>query len=231
MLHVENLSKIFTIHGLGGKKIAGFRDVSFHVKQDGAIALNGPSGSGKSSILKCIYRTYSPSAGRIRFTSTLGSIDLATASEHAVLHLRKQEIGYVTQFLKVLPRLPAVDVVAEPLVDGPDSLGPARKKAAALLERLRIPQELFDANPATFSGGEKQRINVARAIIGRPRLLLLDEPTASLDKALMDTVIELLMELRSQGTVIVMVFHDRSVMESLADDIYEMPYRETADAC
>jgi alpha-D-ribose 1-methylphosphonate 5-triphosphate synthase subunit PhnL len=159
----------------------------------------------------------------------MGEIDLATASEHAVLRLRMQEVGYVTQFLKVLPRVPAIDVVAEPLVDGPASLRTARKKAISLLERLQIPSELFDAYPATFSGGEQQRINIARAIIGRPRLLLLDEPTASLDKKLMNIVIELLLDLRNQGTAIVMVFHNHSVIESLADEIYEMPKREIAD--
>jgi alpha-D-ribose 1-methylphosphonate 5-triphosphate synthase subunit PhnL len=230
MLRVENLSKTFTIHGLGARKIVGFRNVSFHVEPDKALALSGPSGSGKSSILKCIYRTYKPTAGCVRFASrSLGEIDMATASDYTVLHLRKKEIGYVTQFLKVLPRISAVDVVAEPLINGRDSRQTARRKAMALLERLHIPSSLFDMHPLTFSGGEQQRVNIARAIIGKPRLLLLDEPTASLDRGLMGIVIDLLLELRNQGSAIVMIFHDYGIVDSLADEIYEMPGQEIQD--
>ena len=230
MLRVEKLCKIFTIPGLGARRIEGFRNVSFDVRPDTAIAINGPSGSGKSSILKCIYRTYAPTAGSIRFDSrSMGEVDMATASDHTVLKLRMREIGYVTQFLKVMPRLSAVNVVAEPLINGPDSRGTARAEAMALLERLCIPSTLFDMHPMTFSGGEQQRVNIARAIIGKPRLLLLDEPTASLDRGMMRIVIDLLRELRKQGTSIVMVFHDRGIIDALADDIYVMPNQEQTD--
>lgn len=227
MLNLENLSKTFTIHGLSGKTIEGCRDVSFNVAENGITALSGPSGSGKSSILKCIYRAYLPTSGKIIFDSkTLGKIDLANANEHEIILLRRREIGYCAQFLKVVPRVSAVNVVAEPLMNGTISKSRARTKAMELLQRVKIPEELFDAYPATFSGGEKQRINIARAIIGKPRLLLLDEPTASLDSQLMGLVIELLKELRDQGTSMVMVFHDRSVTQALADQIFEMPFRQ-----
>jgi alpha-D-ribose 1-methylphosphonate 5-triphosphate synthase subunit PhnL len=194
------------------------------------MALNGPSGSGKSSILKCIYRTYTPTTGSIRFESrSMKEIEMATASDHTVLLLRIREIGYVTQFLKVLPRVSAVDVVAEPLMNSPVSRRAARRKAMALLERLHIPSALFDMHPLTFSGGEQQRVNIARAIISKPQLLLLDEPTASLDRRLMSIVIDLLIELRDQGTAMVMVFHDKRIIDAVADEIYTMPEQENSD--
>jgi alpha-D-ribose 1-methylphosphonate 5-triphosphate synthase subunit PhnL len=237
MLSVEGLSKQFVIHGLDHKEIVGFEDVTFGLERDGALALSGPSGSGKSSALKCIFRTYLPTGGAIRYQSeSCGEVDLARASAQTILRLRAQEIGYVTQFLKVLPRMPALDVVAEPLVNGPATRRMARKKASVLLEELQIPRELFDAYPSTFSGGEQQRVNIARAVIRRPRLLLLDEPTASLDRASVAIVIEILKELRDRGTTMVMIFHDRAIMDALADSVCEMearpgPVRPEAAVC
>jgi alpha-D-ribose 1-methylphosphonate 5-triphosphate synthase subunit PhnL len=224
MLNVENLSKSFLVHILGGKRIMGFEGVTFEVMEGKSLGLSGPSGIGKSSVLKCIYRTYLPTGGQVRYTDADGSvIDLREASDNTIIALRKKQIGYVTQFLQVLPRVTAVDIVAYPLLDRGVEAGEAREQARVLLGRLRIPENLQDAYPVTFSGGEKQRVNLARAIVARPRLLLLDEPTASLDKDSMSVVADLLREMKESGTTMVGIFHDRRIMTELMDDIYEMP--------
>lgn len=229
LLSVKHLSKHFKVHTLGGKTIQGFEDVSFEVEEGGALALTGPSGSGKSSVLKCIYRTYMPTAGSLCYHSKLyGEVDLAGLSEHEVLQLRAREIGYATQFLKVIPRVPAVNIVAEPLLDRTSDLEKARCEARRLLERLHIPEKLMDAYPVTFSGGEQQRVNIARALIRKPRLLLLDEPTASLDRRATQIVVELLNELRQAGTSLVMIFHDPAIMNEVADAVFQMPKKQPA---
>lgn len=228
MLKVEHLTKIFTLHLLGAKRIHGVDDVSFGVHGGEALVLRAPSGGGKSSILKCIHRTYRPTGGRILFeSSTMGTVDLATLDEHRIIRLRKTEIGYVTQFLNVLPRVSTIDIVAEPLVEGGMPLETARAKAQLFLSRLRIPDQLFDAYPGTFSGGEQQRVNIARAIIRRPQLLLLDEPTASLDPESTDIVLEMLQELKEKGTAIVAVFHDVNVADRIADGVYLLKPEES----
>jgi alpha-D-ribose 1-methylphosphonate 5-triphosphate synthase subunit PhnL len=224
MLVVDQLAKRFVMHILDEKRIEALCDVSFHVEAGQGLGVAGPSGAGKSSVLKCIYRTYLPTSGSIRFLSrSLGEVDLASADEHTVLQLRDQEIGYVSQFLEVLPRVPAVDVVAEPLIEAGIEPQEARDRARDLLARLRIPVRLFDAYPVTFSGGEQQRVNIARAVIGAPRLLLLDEPTASLDPKSQDIVVELLGEMRAGGSALVAVLHDHSLMRRVTDEIYTMP--------
>ncbi len=227
LLHVEDLAKRFVCHMQEGKVILGFEGVSFRVRQGTALALTGPSGAGKSSVLKCIYRSYLPVQGRIRYRPVEGvEIDLARASETEVLRIRRAEIGYVTQFLSVLPRVPAVDVVAEPLITAGVSLEEARRRARALLERIGIEPTLWEAFPATFSGGEKQRVNFARAVIRPPRLLLLDEPTASLDRRTMAVVIEVLAEMKARGTTMIAVFHEDSLLDSLMDEHYRLPAKE-----
>lgn len=227
LLHVEDLAKRFICHMQGGKEILGFEGVSFRLPAGAALALQGPSGAGKSSVLKCIYRSYLPGRGSIRYRTADGrEIDLARASETEVLRLRRREMGYVTQFLHALPRIPAVEVVAEPLAAAGVPPGEARLRAQALLERLGIDRALWDAFPATFSGGEKQRVNFARAVIRPPRLLLLDEPTASLDPRAMEVVIAVLSELKAQGTTMVAVFHDGSRLASLMDDCCVLPAKD-----
>ncbi len=223
MLKLEKLSKSFTVHTLGGKVIEGCGGVSFSAGPGELLGLAGPSGTGKSSVLKCIYRTYIPTSGHINYLSEeFGAVDLAQVSEHVIVRLRSREIGYVTQFLKVPPRVPAVDIVAEPLLWRGIALETARKKACDMLERLHIPRVLFDAYPVTFSGGEQQRVNVARAVAATPRLLLLDEPTASLDRASVGMIVDILRDLKKEGCAMIGVFHDRTLMESVADRVYEM---------
>ena len=223
MLEVKNLSKTFTLHILGGKVIEGFGSVSFRVAPGEFLGLAGRSGSGKSSVLKCIFGTYLPTTGEVWFASdSHGKVNLAGVPEQTVLQVRNREMGYVSQFLRVIPRVAAVDVVAEPLLRLGTDPGAARRRASALLERLAIPAKLHDAYPATFSGGEQQRINIARAVIWEPRLLLLDEPTASLERGSQEIVIGLLRELKQKGTSMIGIFHDRASMEAIANRVLNL---------
>jgi len=223
MVKVTGLSKTFTMHILNGKVIEGFADVNFEVKPGRALGIKGKSGKGKSSVLKCIYRTYLPGNGGIMYDSkNYGSIDLARASEHEVINIRRDEMSFITQFLHIIPRISALDIVAEPLVEAGVSAADARKKAADILSELGIPEGLFDAFPSFFSGGEKQRINIARSVIKEPRLLLMDEPTASLDKKSTLTVVGLLKGLKAKGTTMIGAFHDMWVMDQLSDTTYDM---------
>lgn len=224
MLTVENLSKDFTLHILNGKHIEACRDISFNVPQGSFLGLSGPSGAGKSTVLKCIYRTYLPSAGAVWYDSAAcGRVDLATLPDRAVIDIRTREMGYVSQFLKVIPRVSALDVVMEPIL-ARNGVSPAeaRTRAAGLLERLRIPAHLFDAYPATFSGGEQQRVNIAHAVSWRPRMLLLDEPTASLDRESVEVVVDILQELRQEGTTMIGIFHDTELMEMVTNSVYRV---------
>ena len=224
MITVDSLCKEFTLHILDGKRIEACRNVSFNVARGSFLGLSGPSGAGKSTVLKCIYRTYLPTGGAIWYRSAqYGPVDLATQSDRSMIDLRTREIGYVAQFLKVVPRVSALDVVMEPIVARNGvSREEARSRATDLLERLRIPRHLFDAYPATFSGGEQQRINIAHAVSWRPRLLLLDEPTASLDQGSVEVVVDILKELRREGTTMIGIFHDTELMERVTDDIFHI---------
>ena len=224
MISVDNLHKSFMLHSLGGKKIEACRDISFKVEKGSFLGLAGPSGVGKSTILKCLYRTYIPSKGVITYNSELyGKVDLAHLDDQKIIRLRHQEIGYISQFLKVIPRVSALNLVMEPiLVRNGLSEESARQRAVELLNRLRIPKKLFDAFPVTFSGGEQQRINIARAIGWKPRILLLDEPTASLDSHSIEVVAGLLADLRTQGTTMIGIFHDQSLLHTVADHVYYM---------
>jgi alpha-D-ribose 1-methylphosphonate 5-triphosphate synthase subunit PhnL len=221
VLSVNGLGKRFQLHVLGGKVIEGCRGVSFEVPAGSFLGLAGPSGAGKSTILKCIYRTYLASEGSIVYRSaSQGEVDLARAPERTVLELRRREVGYVSQFLRAIPRVSALDLVAQPLLGrGEVGVEDARGRAAALLERLAIPRSLLGAYPATFSGGEQQRVNIARAVIWAPRLLLLDEPTASLDRRSVEAVLQLLGELRRAGSTMIGIFHDPALIASTADRI------------
>jgi alpha-D-ribose 1-methylphosphonate 5-triphosphate synthase subunit PhnL len=222
ILSVENLTKTFTLHMLGGKTITGCRDVCFSLPGGTFLGLLGSSGTGKSTILKCIYRTYLPSAGTIRYLSRqFGEIDLAAATEQQILGAR-QEIGYVAQFLKVVPRVPAIDVLAEELWQQGRSRREGREIAGEYLARLGIARELWDAYPTTFSGGEQQRINLARALITRPRLLLLDEPTASLDVETRKTALNMLREMKIAGTSMIGIFHDLDAAGQVVDNVVTM---------
>ena len=222
LLQVEGLSKSFYLHEMH-QEIHSVDEVSLTAFSGSLTALVGPTGAGKSSVLKAIFRTYLPSNGCINYTTTTGRrIDLAQADDHQIIALRNREIGFVTQFLHAMPRQKTVDVVAAPLCRLGIDRTKARKEAESLLERLKIPQSLWALPPATFSGGERQRVNLARGVISKPRLLLLDEPTASLDPLTIQEVIKLIDELKEAGTAILAIFHDPNLIERLADQVVHL---------
>ena len=218
ILQVEDLHKEFTLHILNEKKIRALDSVSFELEEGEIVGLTGKSGSGKSTLMKCIYRTYLPSGGRVvMHTEANGPIDLAAADEHDVLAVRKTEMTYCSQFLQAIPRVRAVEVVSEDLVCKGTSRDEAFEIARESFQRLGLPAELWDAYPSTFSGGEQQRINICRAIISKPRLLLVDEPTASLDARTKDAVIDMILELKAHGTSIILITHDEHSLNRMAD--------------
>ena len=217
LLEIVNLQKRFDIHILNEKAIAALSDVSFRMDEGEIIGLTGMTGSGKSTLMKCIYRTYLSTSGQILFTTAKGAqVDLATASEVEVLGVRKTEMTYCSQFLQVIPRVPAIDVVSSAMVTRGGSREEAREVAGNIFEYLSLPAGLWDAYPSTFSGGEQQRVNIARAMIARPRLLLVDEPTASLDIKTKDAVIDMLLELKGSGTSIILITHDPHTLNRTA---------------
>lgn len=222
ILQVEAYAKHFQLHEQN-KLIPSSHNVGFTVHGGALTALIGPTGAGKSSVLKGVYRTYLPSAGRILYRDALGhEIDLVLASEHQILELRRREIGFVTQFLHCLPRQSTLDVVAQPLFALGTDRQEARQRAAELLAAMNLPERLWSVSPATFSGGERQRVNLARGFIAKPRLLLLDEPTASLDPATAEKVIALIEGLKVQGTAMLAIFHHPELTRRLADHVVEL---------
>lgn len=222
ILRVEDYGKHFQLHEQH-KLIASSHQVNFTVRAGQLTALIGPTGAGKSSVLKGIYRSYLPSSGRILYRDVKGrEIDLLLASEHQILDLRRHEIGFVTQFLHCLPRQPTLDVVAQPLLTLGVDRQQARQRAGDLLTALNLPAQLWSVSPATFSGGERQRVNLARGLIAKPRLLLLDEPTASLDPKTADNVISLIEGLKAEGIAMLAIFHHPETTRRLADQVVEL---------
>jgi alpha-D-ribose 1-methylphosphonate 5-triphosphate synthase subunit PhnL len=218
LLQVSGLSKTFTLHQTG-TTLRSLVDCSFTAHPGALTALTGPSGAGKSTVLKCIHRTYLPGSGSIHYGSRRGMVDLVTADEATILDLRRQEIGFVTQFLHVLPRQGARDVVAAPLRARGVPLAEARAAAAEALAGLALPERLWELPPATFSGGEQQRVNLARTLAAKPRLLLLDEPTASLDRASAELVEAAIERAKGEGIAMVAIFHDPELVRRVADHV------------
>jgi alpha-D-ribose 1-methylphosphonate 5-triphosphate synthase subunit PhnL len=229
-IKVKNLSKTFKIYSRGGLEIQGYEDINFEVKKGEFISLFGPSGMGKSSILKALFRTYTTTKGDILFVKEDGStVNIAHCSESQMLELRKNEIGYVSQFLQVLPRISAVDVVATPLIEKGESENIAQDKAKEMLSYLSIKEELFNISPLTFSGGEQQRVNIAKGIIAPKSVLLLDEPTASLDKINTMKVIDKLKEIKKEAVAMVGIFHDLDAMSSISDKVFDIKEKRYAN--
>ncbi|MDQ0185973.1 ATP-binding cassette domain-containing protein [Cytobacillus sp. FSL R5-0569] len=221
-LKIEGLEKNFQIVHLG-QTIHAVQQLNFSMNQGEFIGITGKSGSGKSTILKSIYRTYLPEAGRIYFDSEkYGWIDLQKASEREIIYLRKYEIGYVSQFLNVMPRTTARELVEQSVLETGRSLLEAQKEAEEVLSHFELDRKLWDTYPNTFSGGEKLRLNIAIAAVKKPRLLLLDEPTASLDQQSKQKVKEVIQKLKESGTTLLGVFHDIEFMDELCDHIFEM---------
>ena len=217
MLKIEKLCKEFTLHQQGGVRIPVLDEINLEVSKGEAVAITGPSGRGKSSLLKLIYGSYKATSGAIRVFHDGTWVDAAQAEPRDMIKMRQQTIGYVTQFLRVIPRVPALDIVAEPLIDRGIVSGTAEERAKDLLSRLNIPEKLWLLSPMTFSGGEQQRVNIARGFAAYHPVLLLDEPTASLDEENRDRVLSLIGEARSAGSAIVAVFHDENERRATCD--------------
>lgn len=222
ILEIRNLSKEFYLHEQK-REIKSCKNINFEVEKGGFVGIVGTSGAGKSTVLRCIYRTYLATTGSVWYNSlSLGKIDLVKASEREIIQLRKAEIGYVSQFLSTLPRTSARNYVINGALDAGFSYEEAYQKSEEMLRYFRLSENLWDLYPNTFSGGEKLRLNLAHAMVKAPRLLLLDEPTASLDNNTKILVKELLMKLKSEGTSMIGIFHDLEFMEGLCDKVYNI---------
>ena len=222
VLELTAVAKTFTMHLQGGIRLPVVAGVEFAVRAGECVVLAGRSGAGKSSILKMIFGTYRCDGGSIRVHADGGTVDVATAEPRQILRLRARTLGYVSQFLRAVPRVPTVDVVAEPLVIAGVQRDNARRRAADLLRRLNIPERLWPLPPATFSGGEQQRVNIARGFISDVPLLLLDEPTAALDAGNRAVVVDLVAEKKRRGTAVVAIVHDDDVRTAIADTVIDV---------
>ena len=230
-LVVSEVFKSFTMHLRDGITLPVVNDVNFSVASGECVVLGGPSGIGKSSILKMLYGNYAVDAGQILVKHHEKIVDIASTDPRTVLDVRRHTLGYVSQFLRTVPRVSALDVVAEPLVARGVASEEARETAATLLSQLNLPQELWSLPPATFSGGEQQRVNIARGFITDHTILLLDEPTASLDARNRRVVVEMIAEKKRKGVALLGIFHDEEVREAVADrivDVSQFSPRKTA---
>ena len=228
-LRTEGLAKEFTLHLQGGVRIPVLAGIDLSVPAGACVALSGPSGAGKSTLMRALYGNYRAGAGRILVLHQGQMVDLATADPRTVIAVRKTTLGYVSQFLRVVPRVSALNVVAEVLIARGTQPNDARAIATDLLCRLNIPARLHGLPPGTFSGGEQQRVNLARGFIGGHPILLLDEPTASLDPANRDVVVGMIADAKARGIAIVGIFHDQEVRDSVADSLFPvMPLQDNA---
>jgi len=221
-LAVSGVDKTFTMHLQGGQRLPVLTRLAFAVHAGECVALGGASGAGKSSVLKMVYGNYAVNRGSIVVHGPDGAVDIAAAGPRQVLAARRVAMGYVSQFLRCVPRVAALQIVAEPLIERSVTAAEARERAAALLTRLAIPERLWSLPPATFSGGEQQRVNIARGFITELPLLLLDEPTASLDARNRDVVTGLIREKLARGTAILGIFHDAAVRGVVADRVVDV---------
>lgn len=213
MIELENVSKAFTLHNQGAAVIDVLSGVSLKVAQGECVALTGASGAGKSTLMRMIYGNYLTETGAIR----IGNVDLVQAEPREIIALRREVLGYVSQFLRVVPRVPTLDVVAEPLRAVGASADEAEARAAELLSRLNIPKRLWSLSPTTFSGGEQQRVNIARGFAHGYPAMLLDEPTASLDAANREVVLSLIEDAKARGAAIIGIFHDEAARARVCD--------------
>jgi alpha-D-ribose 1-methylphosphonate 5-triphosphate synthase subunit PhnL len=222
MIEISNAEKTFIMHLQGGVELPVVSGVSFAVEPGECVVLSGPSGAGKSSILKMIFGNYRCNGGRIGIRHRGTQIDLAKAEPRQILSVRRATIGYVSQFLRAVPRVATIDVVAEPLIVNGVARAEARDKAGLLLRRLNIPERLWALPPSTFSGGEQQRVNIARGFISDLPILLLDEPTASLDAANRAVVVELIDQKKRADVAMVAIVHDDEIRHLIADRIVDV---------
>ncbi|MBB5356954.1 alpha-D-ribose 1-methylphosphonate 5-triphosphate synthase subunit PhnL [Rhodanobacter sp. ANJX3] len=222
MLELRGLGKSFELHHQDDTHLDVLSDIDLTLHAGECVVLSGPSGAGKSSLLRVVYGNYRTSRGTVRVRHDGDWLDLTEATPHQVLDVRRRTLGYVSQFLRVIPRVPALDVVAGPLVEAGAHVEEARDRSSALLRRLNVPERLWRLPPGTFSGGEQQRVNIARGLIVARPLLLLDEPTASLDGGNRDVVAELLQEASAAGTAVLGIFHDDDMRHRVATRLFPM---------
>ncbi len=218
MIEITNLSKSFTLHNQGSAVIPVMQGASLSVAPGECLGLVGASGSGKSTLIRMIWGNYLSASGLIM----VGGVDVARAAPREIIALRRVTLGYVSQFLRVVPRVPTVDVVAEPLLTLGVAMPEARARAEALLKQLNIPERLWSLSPTTFSGGEQQRVNIARGFVHPYPALLLDEPTASLDVVNREVVLTLIEGAKARGAAIIGIFHDEAARDRLCDRLIDV---------
>lgn len=218
MIEISNLSKTFTLHNQGSAVIEVMSDAALSVASGECVGLAGPSGAGKSTLMRLIYGNYLAAGGQIM----VGDVNVAQAEPREILALRRETLGYVSQFLRVLPRVPTLEVVAEPMLTLGVDEDEAKDRAKTLLQRLNIPETLWTLSPTTFSGGEQQRVNIARGFVHTFPALLLDEPTASLDAANREVVLSLIEEAKARGAAIVGIFHDEEARARVCDRVIDV---------
>jgi alpha-D-ribose 1-methylphosphonate 5-triphosphate synthase subunit PhnL len=229
MLRTNALAKSFTLHLQGGVRIPVLEGIGLELHAGECVVLSGPSGVGKSTLMRSLYGNYRSESGQILVRHRGSMIDFATAEPRTILAVRHETLGYVSQFLRVVPRVPAIDIVAEVPMGRGVAATDARRMATGLLLRLNVPRRLHGLPPATFSGGEQQRVNLARGFIGNHPVLLLDEPTASLDAENRAVVVGMINEAKTRGTAIVAICHDTDVRAAIADRLFELrPLQDAA---
>lgn len=226
VLQVSNLSKTFTLHQQQGVQLHVLNNISFSVSAGECVVLHGQSGAGKSTLLRTLYGNYLPGGGSIRLRHRDGMTELVDAPPRHIMQVRRETMGYVSQFLRVIPRVNCLDVVMEPALLRGWRADQASARASELLTRLNIPQRLWSLAPNTFSGGEQQRVNIARGFMVSWPLMLLDEPTASLDEANRQVVLDMIAEARKAGSALIGIFHDRTAREAVADRSLDIATRE-----
>ncbi|KAF0813862.1 Alpha-D-ribose 1-methylphosphonate 5-triphosphate synthase subunit PhnL [Andreprevotia sp. IGB-42] len=231
MIETRGLAKTFTLHQQGGVQLPVLADIDFSVARGECVALAGPSGAGKSTLLRCLYGNYLSTGGSVHIRHDDNWVELGKASPREVLVMRRHTIGYVSQFLQVIPRVATLDIVAEPLRELGVGAEEARERAAVLLRALQLPAALWQLPPATFSGGEQQRVNIARGLIAEKPLLLLDEPTASLDADNAERVAQLIDAARLRGAAIIGIFHDVAIRNRLATRCFPLAIPQGAAQC
>lgn len=222
MIRVSGLQKSFTLHNQGGASFEVLNGAQLEVQQGECVVLHGQSGAGKSTFLKALYANYSVDGGEILLRDGDEMLDLTQALPRRIINLRQHCLGYVSQFLRVIPRVSTLDVVMQPLLDLGVDKAICEAKAKDLLSKLNVPERLWHLAPSTFSGGEQQRVNIARGFIVDYPILLLDEPTASLDATNRKVVVELINNAKARGAAIVGIFHDEDVREAVADRLVDI---------
>ena len=222
LIRVVGLRKGFTLHNAGGASIPVFAGLDLEVAAGECVVLTGASGVGKSTLIRSIYGNYLPTGGAVSVRHDGDWVTITDAPAHQVLDVRRRTLGYVSQFLRVIPRISSLDLVAAPLIENGTPREEAESRARAMLRSLNLPEGHWDLPPATFSGGEQQRVNIARSFIREYPVLLLDEPTASLDAGNREIVVGLIREALGKGAAMIGIFHDEDVRGAVATRLFDV---------